>query len=81
MQYALWDSDYNQQYEIASLTKTMTSSLLIDTFRRGKRQRKPASAILFRKSAARREKLPSSNWHRIALACRHWPHRCARRSG
>lgn len=35
VQYALWDSDYNQQYEIASLTKTMTSSLLIDTFRRG----------------------------------------------
>ncbi|CAH6246735.1 TPA: serine hydrolase domain-containing protein [Klebsiella variicola subsp. variicola] len=35
VQYALWDSDYNRQYEIASLTKTMTSSLLIDAFRRG----------------------------------------------
>ncbi len=35
VQYALWDSDYNKQYEIASLTKTMTSSLLMEAFRRG----------------------------------------------
>ncbi|MCL6745737.1 serine hydrolase domain-containing protein [Kosakonia sp. R1.Fl] len=35
VQYALWNSDYNRQYEIASLTKTMTSSLLMEAFRRG----------------------------------------------
>ncbi|ELF1048302.1 beta-lactamase family protein [Enterobacter asburiae] len=35
VQYALWDSDFTKQYEIASLTKTMTSSLLIEAQRRG----------------------------------------------
>ena len=35
VQYALWDSDFTKQYEIASLTKTMTSSLLVEAQRRG----------------------------------------------
>lgn len=35
VQYALWDSDFTKQYEIASLTKTMTGSLLIEAQRRG----------------------------------------------
>jgi hypothetical protein len=45
----LWDSDFTKQYEIASLTKTMTSSLLIEAQRRGEAP-KPASVNLFRDS-------------------------------
>lgn len=35
VRYGLWGADYARQYEIGSLTKTMTASLLIDAIQRG----------------------------------------------
>jgi CubicO group peptidase (beta-lactamase class C family) len=70
VQYALWNSDYAKQYEIASLTKTMTSSLLIEAQRRGEATAQtrvgelvpeitgPASEITLEQLASHRSGLP-----------------------
>lgn len=70
VQYALWNSDYTKQYEIASLTKTMTSSLLIEAQRRGEATAQtrvgelvpeitgPASEITLEQLASHRSGLP-----------------------
>jgi CubicO group peptidase (beta-lactamase class C family) len=70
VQYALWNSDYAKQYEIASLTKTMTSSLLIEAQWRGETTAQtrvgelvpeitgPASDITLAQLASHRSGLP-----------------------
>lgn len=70
IQYGLWNSDYAKQYEIASLTKTMTSSLLIEAQRRGEATAQtrvgelipeitgPASDITLAQLASHRSGLP-----------------------
>lgn len=35
VKYGLWNSDYDKQYEIASLTKTMTAGLFMEAIQRG----------------------------------------------
>lgn len=47
MRYGLWGSEYTTQYEIASLSKTMTASLLLEAIRRGEvTAQTPVSALV-----------------------------------
>lgn len=79
VQYALWDSDFTKQYEIASLTKTMTSCLLIEAQRRGEATPQTRVGELIRRSQARRAILPWRSWLHIAPACRRWRRRYPRK--
>ncbi|MCS5880982.1 serine hydrolase [Klebsiella variicola subsp. variicola] len=47
VRYGLWGSEYTTQYEIASLSKTMTASLLLEAIRRGEvTAQTPVSALV-----------------------------------
>ena len=75
VRYGLWGSEYTTQYEIASLSKTMTASLLLEAIRRGEvTAQTPVSA---RRLSARCGMLPWSNWFLTVQDC----HRSPRRLG
>ncbi|WP_323078559.1 serine hydrolase domain-containing protein [Klebsiella quasipneumoniae] len=47
VRYGLWGSEYTTQYEVASLSKTMTASLLLEAIRRGEvTAQTPVSALI-----------------------------------